>query len=90
MADTKVKCVALFLLLFLPAALSSAGLLDSQWHLWKAEHGMVYKDSSEERQKRTVWEDNYHLVQEHNQGNHTFKLKLNMFADLVRMRRENP
>ena len=83
MALMAVKCITVFLLFFLPAIFSS-GLLDSEWHSWKAKHGVAYKNSAEEKHKRNVWEDNYHYVQEHNVGNHTYKLGLNMFADLVR------
>ena len=59
-------------------------LLDTEWHSWNARHGVVYQDRLEEGAKRRVWEENYHLVEEHNRGNHTYKLGLNRFADLVR------
>ena len=58
-------------------------LLDSEWKTWKTRHGRVYKSSMQEAAKRKVWEDNHHVIQEHNRGNHTFELGLNMFADLV-------
>ena len=74
------KGVLLFFLLDNAIGLT---LLETKWHAWKAQHGVVYRDWTEESQKRKVWEDNYNTIAEHNRGNHTYKLGLNRFADLV-------
>ena len=71
-------------LVFSLHTISCLTLLDTEWHSWKARHGVVYQDSTQEGQKRRVWEDNYHFIEEHNKGNQTYKLGLNRFADLVR------
>lgn len=76
------QCNTVLLLFFLHTVFCST-LLDTEWHSWKTKHGKVYKDLFEESHKRNVWEDNYNTIQEHNRGNHTYKLGLNMFADLV-------
>ena len=71
------------LLIFLLDNAIGSTLLETKWHAWKAKHGVVYRDWTEESQKRKVWEDNYNTIAEHNRGNHTYKLGLNRFADLV-------
>ena len=76
--------VATLLLAFTLQTTLCSKLLDTEWHSWKARHGVVYQDSIQEDLKRRVWEDNYHFIEEHNRGNQTYKLGLNRFADLVR------
>ena len=75
---------ATLVLLSLIPAVFSLSLLDSEWELWKARHGRIYQSLVQEAEKRRVWENNYLSIQEHNKGNHTYQLGLNMFADLVK------
>ena len=62
----------------------SSSLLEEEWLSWKARHGANYKDWGEESKRRQIWEDNYHTITKHNEGNYTFQMGLNQFADLVR------
>lgn len=58
--------------------------LYSEWRSWKERHGRVYADDGEERARRSAWQENYRLVEEHNRNtSHGFTLALNQFADLV-------
>ncbi|XP_015276074.1 PREDICTED: cathepsin L1-like [Gekko japonicus] len=68
---------------------SSAGLdlgLEAAWKDWKATHGKEYLES-EESFRRTIWEKNLQMIQQHNLeaslGNHTYRLGMNHFGDLT-------
>jgi cathepsin L len=60
--------------------------LDKYWDLWKQVNGKIYS-SVENDVRRTAWEDNLKIVQDHNLqadlGVHTFWLGMNKFADLT-------
>uniref|UniRef100_A0A452SU59 Cathepsin propeptide inhibitor domain-containing protein n=1 Tax=Ursus americanus TaxID=9643 RepID=A0A452SU59_URSAM len=59
--------------------------LDAHWSHWKAAHGKLY-DKDEEGQRRTVWEKNLKMIDQHNeeysQGQHSFMMAMNAFGDL--------
>nr|XP_042134758.1 cathepsin 8-like isoform X2 [Peromyscus maniculatus bairdii] len=68
------------------AAPSSDISLDSEWQEWKTKYGKNYS-LEEERQKRTVWEENMKLVKQHNmeysQGKNGFTMEMNAFGDMT-------
>ena len=57
--------------------------LDREWKSWKEKHGKTYTKESEEAYRRKIWLENTHYINEHNKQNHTFKLIINGFADMV-------
>ena len=56
--------------------------LDVEWAQWKQLHGKTYTDENEHR-SRMAWLQNYHYIQKHNSEDHSFKLGLNEYADMV-------
>lgn len=51
---------------------------------WLMKHNKTYKENSFEKAKRyDIFKDNLRYIDEHNSGNHTFTLFLNVFADLT-------
>ncbi|KAK9408973.1 cathepsin L1-like [Crotalus adamanteus] len=60
--------------------------LEGTWRDWKATHSKEYA-LGEESFRRSEWEDNLRMIQEHNsqaeQGKHTYKLGMNHFGDLT-------
>ncbi|CAD7691771.1 unnamed protein product [Nyctereutes procyonoides] len=60
--------------------------LDAHWSQWKEAHGKLY-DKDEEGWRRTVWERNMEMIEQHNQeysqGEHSFTLAMNAFGDMV-------
>ncbi|KAM0941081.1 putative actinidain [Dioscorea sansibarensis] len=51
---------------------------------WLVKHNKSYKEHSLEKAKRyEIFKDNLRYIDEHNRGNHTFTLFLNVFADLT-------
>ena len=61
-----------------------SAVTDSEWLDWKLKHNKDYDSQEEELSRRQIWINNYKLIEEHNKGDHTFKLALNHLADLVR------
>lgn len=57
--------------------------MDFEWKNWKQEHGKFYREESEELYRRKVWSENLLFIREHNLRNHTFKLEINGFTDMV-------
>jgi len=58
--------------------------IDAAWTNWKMQYGKSYGTSTEEAYRKTVFADNYNLVQESNANpENTFTLKLNAFGDLT-------
>ncbi|CAF0950136.1 unnamed protein product [Adineta steineri] len=57
-----------------------------QWKLWKNKHRKNYSDA-EELVRRTVWENNLKMIEEHNLqadlGVHTYRLGMNQHGDLT-------
>uniref|UniRef100_A0A8C0LFH4 Cathepsin L1-like n=1 Tax=Canis lupus dingo TaxID=286419 RepID=A0A8C0LFH4_CANLU len=60
--------------------------LDAHWSQWKEAHGKLY-DKDEEGWRRTVWERNMEMIEQHNQeysqGEHSFTLAMNAFGDMT-------
>jgi len=59
--------------------------LQHEWLGWKKQHSKNYISGEEEDSRWAVWRENYHKIMEHNNANHTYKLGLNQFADMVRL-----
>ena len=73
-------------LVFLSLAnIALSGPLESQWQEWKQKHEKLYEDVEQEFSRRKIWDQNNKYVKEHNRGDHSFKLGLNEFADMVRV-----
>ena len=91
-AENKMKkTLSLFIIVavFLPFCSSlRTPSLDQGWKLFKNLHGKQY-NSVDEEARRTIWEENGRMIQKHNLeadlGLHTFTMKVNQFADLVRV-----
>ena len=64
-------------------ALSARLELEEEWQEWKQQHSKTYSNDVEESVRHAVWFRTFHHIQEHNKGNHTYKLGLNKFADMV-------
>lgn len=50
---------------------------------WMAEHGRTYKDNEEKQKRLQIFKDNMDFVNKVNEGNRTYKLSANKFADLT-------
>ncbi len=75
-----VSCVILVILSVVQISQSTTEHL---WTSWKYEHQKSYSSESEEVERRTIWSNNFRLIQEHNMGNHSYTLALNHLADMV-------
>ncbi|KAJ0985316.1 hypothetical protein J5N97_003672 [Dioscorea zingiberensis] len=77
------------ILLFVPSLSSSPIPTRSEHELsllyegWLIKHNKSYKDSLEKEKRYTIFKDNLKYIDEHNAGNHTYSLGLNVFADLT-------
>ncbi|XP_049999354.1 testin-2-like isoform X1 [Alexandromys fortis] len=60
--------------------------LDAEWQEWKTKHGKTYT-INEESLRRTVWEENFKMIELHNReylkGKHDFTMAMNAFGDLT-------
>ena len=84
----RCACVAMRCLLILCAITAAAlgrDLHGGEWRPWKEYHGKVYASEAEESARRSIWDENSRLVENHNRdaSRHRFTLALNQFADLV-------
>uniref|UniRef100_A0A8C5QS29 Uncharacterized protein n=1 Tax=Leptobrachium leishanense TaxID=445787 RepID=A0A8C5QS29_9ANUR len=66
---------------------SASHFLDQEWNAWKIKYEKSYKQSQDERFRRTAWEANWEKVQKHNelagQGLKKYQLAMNQFADMT-------
>uniref|UniRef100_A0A3P8SM43 Zgc:174153 n=1 Tax=Amphiprion percula TaxID=161767 RepID=A0A3P8SM43_AMPPE len=86
----------LVLVVCLSSALSAPSLdpqLDDHWDLWKSWHSKKYHER-EEGWRRMVWEKNLKKIELHNldhsMGKHSYRLGMNHFGDMVRLRFQHP
>ncbi|KAL5064004.1 hypothetical protein RYX36_025741 [Vicia faba] len=49
---------------------------------WVVKHQKVYNSLGEKKQRFEIFKDNLKLIDEHNVENHTYKVRLNKFADM--------
>ncbi|KAM0941074.1 putative actinidain [Dioscorea sansibarensis] len=77
-----------FLFIF-PLSSSSAIPIRSEYEVsllfegWLVKLNKSYKDSSEKEKRYEIFKNNLRYIDEHNAGNHTFTLGLNVFADIT-------
>ncbi|XP_061456643.1 procathepsin L-like [Rhineura floridana] len=61
--------------------------LDGAWRDWKLTYSKEYRERNEDF-RRSVWENNLQMIEEHNreasQGKHTFQMAMNHLGDLTR------
>ncbi|KAM9311852.1 uncharacterized protein PAF06_009718 [Gastrophryne carolinensis] len=66
----------------------AAQFLDDEWSAWKLKHGKMYTSTEEEILRRKAWEDNWHMIQNHNEladkGLTTYRMAMNHFGDMTR------
>ncbi|XP_027622203.1 cathepsin L1-like [Tupaia chinensis] len=60
--------------------------LDEQWTQWKAKYKKTYAPNEEEW-RRSVWEKNMKIIEQHNleynQGKQSFTMEMNAFGDMT-------
>ncbi|KAM5170151.1 cathepsin 8-like [Mantella aurantiaca] len=65
----------------------ASSFFDEEWLAWKLKYDKTYPSLEEEESRRNAWEDNWHMVQNHNaladQGLSTFRMAMNHFADMT-------
>ena len=80
-------CIS-FLFVF-PLSSSSSIPIQSEYEInllfegWLVKLNKSYQDSSEKEKRYEIFKDNLRYIDEHNAGNHTFNLGLNVFADIT-------
>ncbi|XP_077211621.1 cysteine proteinase mucunain-like [Tasmannia lanceolata] len=52
------------------------------YETWLAKHGKAYNGLGEKEERFEIFKDNLRFIDDHNAGNHSYKLGLNRFADL--------
>jgi cathepsin L len=82
------KLLMVFVALFAAAhAVSFFDLVKEEWHAYKLEHKKTYESETEENFRLKIFMDNRHKIAKHNQlyeqGNISYNLKLNKYADLL-------
>lgn len=50
---------------------------------WLNTHSKSYNSSSEKEERYKIFKENLRFINEHNAGNHSFRVGLNVFADLT-------
>jgi hypothetical protein len=55
----------------------------SQWNALLSLFNKTYSSAEEEQKRFTIFKNNLRLINQFNKGNHTFKLGINEFIDLV-------
>ncbi|XP_039132518.1 probable cysteine protease RD21B [Dioscorea cayenensis subsp. rotundata] len=82
--------VALIIILFLSVFfISCSSSTRSEYEMkllyegWLVEHHKNYNDLFEKDKRYEIFKDNLKYIDEHNAGNHTYQLGLNLFADLT-------
>ncbi|KAH7672352.1 Actinidain protein [Dioscorea alata] len=82
-----LSCIS-FLFIF-PFTSSSSIPIRSDYEIsllfegWLVKLNKSYKDASEKEKRYEIFKDNLWYIDEHNAGNHTFTLGLNIFADIT-------
>ncbi|KAI3737152.1 hypothetical protein L2E82_27147 [Cichorium intybus] len=57
--------------------------LNGMYESWLVKHGKSYNALGEKEKRFEIFKDNLRYIEEHNSGNHSYKLGLNKFADLT-------
>ncbi|KAJ6684824.1 hypothetical protein OIU79_015017 [Salix purpurea] len=64
-------------------SLSSSSDISQLFETWCKEHGKTYTSQEEKSYRLKAFEDNCDFVKKHNEGNSSYTLSLNAFADLT-------
>lgn len=87
--------MAIFLLLLVSSTthMTSSDASASSWRTddevyamyesWLVKHGKFYNTFGEKENRFRIFRDNLRYIEEHNSGDHSYKLGLNQFADLT-------
>lgn len=79
--------LAILFTLALVASTQARFLFQQEWTQWKEYYGKCYDEVEEEAARQQIWQENFLYVTQHNyeaaQGNHTFTVDMNEFADLT-------
>eukprot|EP00079_Xenopus_tropicalis_P038193 XP_017951964.1 PREDICTED: cathepsin S-like [Xenopus tropicalis] len=80
-------CLVALLSLLIPAHSAPDPTLDTHWQLWVKTHQKSYKDTEEERARRTIWEETLKFITVHNLeyslGLHTYEVGMNHLGDMT-------
>ncbi|XP_076920078.1 cysteine proteinase mucunain-like [Bidens hawaiensis] len=57
--------------------------VNAMYESWLVKHGKVYNAIGEKDNRFQIFKDNLRYIDEHNSGDHSYKLGLNKFADLT-------
>lgn len=57
--------------------------INSLFESWLVKHGKTYNALGEKDRRFQIFKDNVNFIDNHNSGDHTYKLGLNKFADLT-------
>ncbi|KAE8588054.1 hypothetical protein XENTR_v10022313 [Xenopus tropicalis] len=80
-------CLVALLSLLIPAHSAPDPTLDTHWQLWVKTHQKSYKDTEEERARRTIWEETLKFITAHNLeyslGLHTYEVGMNHLGDMT-------
>ncbi|CAI5799166.1 cathepsin L1-like [Podarcis lilfordi] len=69
-------------------AAASDPALDQAWRDWKMTHNKVYRERNSENHRRTIWEENFRMIEKHNReasrGKHSYRMAMNHLGDLTK------
>lgn len=57
--------------------------VNAMYEAWVVKHGKFYNAINEKQNRFQIFKDNLRYIDEHNSGDHSYKLGLNKFADLT-------
>lgn len=72
-----------YLLLYVVAVALASSSFQKRWQQWKEKHGKEYLNRQEELERRVTWASSLKFIENFNRENHSYKLGLNHFADMV-------
>jgi C1A family cysteine protease len=79
------SAVFLLGLLFAVSQASVDSNLDQHWQNFKGTYGKTYATAEEEMHRRSIWENNHRMVEQHNkeyaQGKHTYNMEIKSISD---------
>ena len=81
-----MKILILFIFCIIASATSKKTIGDefeSEWNTWKYEHNKYYGSQEEDKARKNVFIKNKLFIESFNKEDHSYKLGINKFADLV-------
>ncbi|TDH08206.1 hypothetical protein EPR50_G00094890 [Perca flavescens] len=68
-------------------ASDSDEVVQTEWEVWKSSYGVAYEEM-DDMQRRAIWEENKHMIENNNQGffmgMRPFTMAMNKYGDLTR------